>query len=134
MVKKLLLSVVFISSAFICYSQNKCDCSITPYKPDSCFKQCAGGVLKNSTELDLKLVLGLKDDVAEKILRLNISSDSSALTLDKYLSQFDQKDQKTVLGALKSLNQEQVKYLEKPVSERKIIMAQMEQMQLFKKG
>lgn len=125
-----LLIGIFVAD--ICFSQVKCDCSLIPYKPDSCFKKCAAKLLGKSTELDLKLIIGLDDTLTNHITEINKSK--STKTLEEYLSNLDDNKKNELEENLNKLNKDQLKYLQKPIKDRVVIMAQMQEKQLYKKG
>lgn len=117
-----LLSAVFFAQAAV--AQKKCDCSITPYKPDSCFYSCAGRILRNATDIDLQLVLGLDGELAKKIL--NVNKDSANASFKSFIATLNGPETEKLIRSLNGLSKQQNNYLIKPLEDKKKIMANLE--------
>lgn len=78
--KKGIIILSFLMLAEISFAQT-CNCTIYPFKPASCRRQCNAKILKSATFSELKLILGLNEAVATKIT----NSDTSKIqSLDDY--------------------------------------------------
>lgn len=129
--KQMLLSILTLIT-LNSSSQKKCDCSIIPYKPDSCFNVCAGNILKNANDIDLTLVLGLDNALISKIIQIN--KDSANISFKTYLSNLNGNEAEKLIQSINSLNKEQNQYLNKTFEDKKSIMANMQENEQFKKG
>lgn len=123
--------VLMVLSNANSYSQHKCDCTILPYKPDSCFNICAGNILRNATDIDLTLVLGLDNTLTNKIIAIN--KDSTTTSLKTYLSNLNGEETEKLIKSINSLNKEQSEYLNKPLIDKKSTMANMQEINQQKK-
>jgi hypothetical protein len=111
------LIITFFSVAGFAQSK-KCDCTIYPFKPDSCRNVCLYGILQSADTLELSLILGLSDTLSNKIARLNMVGNSQ---ISFYFNSdyFNQRDIDTINDALKRINDKQVKYFSLPAPDRK---------------
>ena len=117
----LLASAVMMASLA---TAQKCNCSIVPYKPDSCFYSCAGLILRNATDIDLQLVLGLDEKLAGKILK--ISKDSANITFKTFLTNLNGQETERLIRSINNLTKQQNEYLIKPIEDKKKIMVNMD--------
>lgn len=122
--KHFLLGLTALLLSAFAAAQSKCNCSITPYKPDSCFSICAGFILRNATDIDLQLVLGLDQELSKKILEIN--KDSTNATFKSFLTRLNGQETEKLIRSINTLNKQQNDYLIKPLEGKKKIMANME--------
>ena len=67
--KKLGLSVLFLLMLVPLVRAQKCDCTITPFKPTPpCFDVCTLSLLARANLIDLHFAFGLKEETAKKLL------------------------------------------------------------------
>lgn len=93
------------------FTQTACDCTITPFKPDSCVKVCMGKILKQSSTYDLQLVLGLDSAFAKKITELKMKGTN----LDRVaFSDFTPLQLESLKTKVLKLNEVQLNYLLSP--------------------
>jgi hypothetical protein len=92
------------------FGQNKCDCLITPIKPQSCFNYCLSELLKNATKEQLTN-LGLTNDLANYLIKLK--GDSVSINYEKFKSVFSQEKFNSLNDAIHIYNFEKSKRDEK---------------------
>jgi hypothetical protein len=99
-----------------------CDCTIAPFKPKPpCDTQCPFllNALATSTNFELQLIIGLKEDVASKIV--NWKGRGKAQTLNDYKGPLDDAEIKDVGKKLNSLNENRLEYFKKSEDDRAVI-------------
>lgn len=105
-------------------SNSKCDCTIVPFKPSPpCFDYCCSKVLKNSTLEELQLILGVKEEIARRIVEWKGRKDAKTLADFKVI--ISQDEMKSISKKIQSLNQTQLTYFSKSPSERALITVGM---------
>ncbi len=128
--------VVFSTLSAFCFAQDSCDCTITPFKPTvPCYKKCSSQYLSNSTEYDLKSVLGLNQALADKILNINkkhvvtsidtasMQYDSNQVDFDTYAANLSQDNLQEIDTAFNKLTINQIAFFNRSLFYRNELMA-----------
>lgn len=84
--------LLLVLASLVCSSTvaAKCDCTITPYKPDPpCFIECVSKVLASASYGELTGKYGLSDDLSRKIIDARANADISSGWYTRVLSPSD---------------------------------------------
>lgn len=104
--------------------QDKCDCTIVPFKPaPPCFDYCSSKLLATATKEELVLIVGLQWNTAGKIVKWKARN--SADSLEDYKKILSEAELKKLREKIESLNNSQAAYFKYPASQRKKVRRSM---------
>src|SRR5437868_12026529 len=116
---KFALSLMFLLSIIPAVYAQRCDCTITPFKPSPpCFDECTVNLLAGADLKDLRYAFGLKKDTAEKLLAWQ--KDHHPTSLKEYFEAeiLTTEDLENLKKRVDSFSQRQLEYLARPSEER----------------
>lgn len=109
------LFLLFLSTAVD--GQTKCTCYPAPFTPNPpCFNQCTSSLLANATREELRVIVGLRASIADRIV--NWIGRKSARTLQAYRAILTQEEITYVKNKINSLNRSQLEYFTKSPAEK----------------
>ena len=127
--KKLIVILIMLQ----CLNANsqKCDCTIYPFKPDSCVRKCTARILQTADTLEFTLIMGLNSELSSKldsIRKIEMITDIKDLKESLTPSEY-----KNIKNAIDRLNEEQIQYFSTPYEKRKTILAGWKNLDLNKR-
>lgn len=103
---RLQLTLVLLILSISSFAQT-CDCTVYPFKPESCYKTCTGRLLKGSSPVELALILGLSESTVNAVAKIDTSKIKS---LDDYKQSLKPTEYAEVFKSLGDLNRTQADY------------------------
>ena len=108
--KKPFVLIAILAIAFGTLKAQDCDCTIFPFKPEACVDVCFANILKNASENELMLFLGLDAGLTKKIK--SIGNQGEVSSLKDYQPVLDKGEFENVQKKLSEMNSLQNSYFQ----------------------
>lgn len=94
---------------------DNCDCTVFPFKPDSCWPACTAKLIATATEEELQLFVGLDDSLSKAVMKVDQTDKPFP---EPYKQALTSGQLETLSRRLRTLNSLQIKYFQKTPEQR----------------